>query len=149
VAVANFSITNPNRNAVEAVGQPAGPEPTTVSVPFLATVVGAATSLTACGGGGSGGGDVGDTTQTDARANAVAPNPISPPTLAQASRFLAQASMGANRAQIDSVVSLGYANWLDEQMAMPASGRRWDLLLDAGFEAAVNKDRQAGFDAAA
>lgn len=57
--------------------------------------------------------------------------------------------MGADRAQIDSVVSLGYVGWLDAQMAMPASGTRWDLLLGEGFDAAVNKNRQAGFDTVA
>ena len=48
------------------------------------------------------------------------------PTAAAAARFLAQASMGANRAEIARVQTLGYAGWIDAQLAAPRSGTRWD-----------------------
>ncbi|HSB22096.1 MAG TPA: DUF1800 domain-containing protein [Burkholderiaceae bacterium] len=89
-------------------------------------------SLVACGGGanGTGGGD--------------SPASISD---TDASRFLAQASMGASRAQIDRVKAVGFAAWLDEQFALPQQGTRWDWLVANGFNAAANQNTQAGFDA--
>jgi uncharacterized protein (DUF1800 family) len=71
------------------------------------------------------------------------------PTAAEASRFLAQASMGASRAQMASVQALGYAGWLDAQFAFPASTTRWDWLVAAGYADISHKNDQAGFDAAA
>ena len=62
----------------------------------------AAAALAACGGGGASSGDTG----TGGGDTATAPSE------ADASRFLAQASMGASRAEIASVQSLGYAGWI-------------------------------------
>ena len=90
-------------------------------------------SLAACGGGG--GGDA-----------SVSPPAPSAPTSTEAARFLAQASMGADRAQIARVQTLGYAGWLDEQFALPASTSRWDLLVTAGFSDPTYKNGEAGFD---
>ncbi|MEW5685006.1 MAG: DUF1800 domain-containing protein [Pseudomonadota bacterium] len=42
-----------------------------------------------------------------------------PPTAAEASRFLAQASYGPTDATISQVRASGYAQWIDEQMAAP------------------------------
>ena len=67
----------------------------------------------------------------------------------QASRFLAQASMGASRAQITRVQTLGYSGWIDEQLAMAQETSRWDWLISQGFAASTNKNSEAGFDAAA
>ena len=112
--------------------------------PPIATVTSLASvaslmALAACGGGGG-----------DSPAPAPTPAPPSvAPTAAEASRFLAQASLGANRAQIARVQALGYAGWLDEQFALPASGTRWDLLVAAGLSDISNKNNEAGFDAVA
>lgn len=57
--------------------------------------------------------------------------------------------MGASRAQIARVQTLGYAGWLDEQFALPASTSRWDFLVAAGFADPSYKNSEAGFDAAA
>ena len=98
-----------------------------------------AASLAACGGGGG------------APSPAPVPPPPPPPaapTEAQASRFLAQASMGANRTEIANVVRLGYAGWLDAQFALPVTDTRWDWLVAQGYTAATHKNDQAGFDAA-
>ena len=43
-----------------------------------------------------------------------------PPTAAEASRFLAQASYGATDAAISQVRAAGYSQWIDQQMVMPA-----------------------------
>lgn len=69
--------------------------------------------LAACGGGsgsGSGGG-------------VTPPPPPPPPAIgeADAARFLRQASFGPTAAEIDRVVRDGYAAWIDQQIAMPAS----------------------------
>ena len=100
--------------------------------------------LTACGGGGG-------------SAPSAAPLPTPPaaaPTASEASRFLAQASMGATREHIARVQAIGYAGWLDDQFSMAASasgatfGTRWDWLVSKGFDALVNKNGEAGADAA-
>ena len=57
--------------------------------------------------------------------------------------------MGASRVQIERVRTLGYAGWLDEQFALPASGMRWDFLVAAGLNDISYKNSQTGFDAAA
>jgi uncharacterized protein (DUF1800 family) len=89
-------------------------------------------SLAACGGGGE----------------TPAPPPPPPGSIseAQASRFLAQASMGATRAQIARVQALGYSGWLDEQFALPVPDTRWDYLVAKGYNADSFKNSQAGFD---
>jgi uncharacterized protein (DUF1800 family) len=89
--------------------------------------------LSACGGGGSGPADPGP------------PVVRSRPTAVEASRFLAQASMGSTREQIAMVQSLGYDGWIDEQFALPVSGTRWDWLVAGGYT--VNLTNQAGVDA--
>ena len=66
-----------------------------------------------------------------------------------ASRFLAQASMGANRTQIAAVKALGYAGWLNSQFVLPVSGTRWDWLVVKGFSDVANRNSENGFDAAA
>ena len=114
-------------------------EPSNRAAPLIA-IPALVTGLVACGG--SGGGD----------APAPVPTPVppaGPPTEAQAARFLAQASLGAGRAQIARVVALGYAGWLDEQFALPASGTRWDWLVAQGYADISHKNDQAGFDATA
>ena len=57
--------------------------------------------------------------------------------------------MGASRAQIDRVVTLGYDGWLDEQLALAASGTRWDWLVAQGYADIAHKNDEAGFDPAA
>ncbi|WP_374361856.1 DUF1800 family protein [Pseudoduganella danionis] len=71
------------------------------------------------------------------------------PTANAASRFLAQASMGATRAEISRVQTLGYAAWIDAQLAAPRSGTRWDWLVDKGYSNASFRNSEQGFDACA
>ena len=62
-----------------------------------------------------------------------------PTTRAQAARFLAQASFGATDAQIDRLLGVGYAAWIDEQLALPATAphrRHWETR-DAEIRAAT------------
>jgi len=39
--------------------------------------------------------------------------------LIDAGRFLAQATMGADRSTIDSVAKIGFENWIDQQFDLP------------------------------
>ncbi|MES2069531.1 MAG: DUF1800 domain-containing protein [Pseudomonadota bacterium] len=111
--------------------------------------LGASLLLAACGGGGDAASPV---MAADARNLAASPR-ISESVAAisdtDASRFLAQASMGASRALIAQVQQLGYAGWLDAQFALPASTARWDWLLAKGFNAITYKNSESGFDASA
>jgi uncharacterized protein (DUF1800 family) len=93
------------------------------------------------GGGGSGGaGNGGDPGGSDPK-----PAVIVPPTAKEAARFLAQASLGATHAHIARVQSIGYAAWIDEQMAVPISSTRFDDLLADGY-GSVNSADRTGFD---
>ena len=119
-------LTDSNLNT--DAGQPA------LQLPALALLSGAL--LSACGGGGS------------SESGTVPPIvPTVPPSAVEASRFLAQASMGATREQIVRVQTVGYSAWIDEQMALAASGTRWDWLVAGGYGVIDNKNSEAGADA--
>ncbi len=115
---------------------PPPPAPAPLRSTATPAALGLAASLEACGGGGGGGA-------------ADSPAPAPAPTAVEASRFLAQASLGASRAQIGSVQALGYSGWIDAQFALPASTTRWDFLVAAGLTDVANKNSEAGFDSAA
>ncbi len=106
--------------------------------------------LAACGGG-SGGGDA------PAPAPAPAPTPTAPTpppapvverpaTRDEAARFLTQASFGPVDADIDRLMAVGYAAWIDEQFALPATSHRafWETR-NAEIRAA-NASNSAGQD---
>lgn len=102
-------------------------------------------ALAACGGASPGGG-------ADTPAPAPAPtSPVvivtPPPTAVQASRFLAQATMGATSASIAEVTAQGYGPWLDAQFAMPRATSHWDWLIANGYNVAANMNVETGFDA--
>jgi uncharacterized protein (DUF1800 family) len=101
-----------------------------------------AATLAACGGGGDSSGSGTGTGGGGGSGSGT------PPTVAEASRFLAQASMGASRADIARVQAIGYSAWLDEQFAMAPSTSRWDALVAGGFSDPSFKNGEGGFDAA-
>ena len=69
--------------------------------------------LTACGGGGGG------------EPSTPTPPPVvvveKPATRNEAARFLTQATFGPVDADIDRLMAVGYAAWIDEQLALPAA----------------------------
>ena len=77
--------------------------------------------LVACGGSGG----------SDSAASGGTPAPVAalPTSRAEASRFLTQATFGPTEADTDHVMSIGYAAWIDEQFAKPASSARstWEV----------------------
>ena len=58
-----------------------------------------------------------------------------PNTDAEAARFLLHAQFSASEAEISAVRTKGYANWLDEQLALPNSPSGWDWLVGKGYSA--------------
>lgn len=110
----------------------------------LAVTLASALALSACGGGS------GEASAPAPAASAPAPPPVAvvpQPTQTEASRFLSQASMGATKASIASVVSRRYDGWLGDQFAMPRATSHWDWLVANGFSAATYMNSSAGFDA--
>ena len=97
-------------------------------LPRLRATAGAvafAALLVACGGGGgSGSTDSAAGTITATGAPPPAPTAALPMSRAEAARFLTQSTFGPTEADTDRVMSLGYAAWIDEQLAKPASSAR-------------------------
>jgi uncharacterized protein (DUF1800 family) len=111
------------------LAMPLAPAPHAVPAPAPALVLGT-TMLAGCGGGSS--------------SSPAPPPPAAGPTREEASRFLSQASLGADAAGIERVRTLGYSAWLDEQFALPRSTSRQDWLVAKGYDAVANKNSQAG-----
>ncbi len=93
-------------------------------------------TLAACGGGGGGAGS-----------GAEVPNEVKaelPRTRADAVRFLTQATFGPTEAETDRVMAIGYAAWIDDQLARPQTLHRdyWDA--ENAAIKAVAKDSRAG-----
>ena len=66
---------------------------------------------------------------------------------ARAARFLAQAALGANQAQVDEVLRNGYAEWLDAQLALPLSTpSTFDWMVARGWAAGVHLGSDSGVD---
>ena len=94
--------------------------------------------LAACGGGGSGGDSPGGSV-SDAGSGSDSPAAKEmPASREQAARFLTQATFGPTDADIDRVMAVGYAAWIDEQLAKPAASHRayWEAA-DAAIKAAT------------
>ncbi len=99
----------------------------------------------ACGGGG-GGSDGGGATPPPPPPPPPPPVVEKPATRDAAARFLAQSTYGPVDAQIDRLMDVGYAAWIDEQLALPATSHRtyWETR-DAEIKAA-NAANSAGQD---
>ncbi|MDB5703667.1 MAG: hypothetical protein JWN66_783 [Sphingomonas bacterium] len=94
--------------------------------------------LAACSGGGSTGSSPTPTPAPTSTAVAITP--------AQASRFLAQATFGATKAEIAAVQSASFDGWLTDQFARPRSISHWDWLVGAGLNVATSMNNEGGFD---
>ena len=95
--------------------------------------------LGACGGGDSGDGAAG-------AGSPAAPVVEMQSSRDQAARFLTQATFGPTDADLDRVMAMGYAAWIDEQLAKPAQSHHanWEAA-DARIRAA-NATSSAGQD---
>lgn len=123
--------------------QPAVGDVARVGSSFTAVgVSGLALALAACDSGGGGSGGV---VSTPGPTPSPSPTPP-PPTIAQASRFLAQATMGATAADIADVQARGYDGWITAEFAKPRPTTLWDWLVSKGYNVAANINNEAGFD---
>lgn len=87
--------------------------------------------LAACGGGSNESGGLDATTPTDA----------------EAARFLTQARFSASAESIEAVKILGYADWLDTQLALPVQGvSRYDWMVSNGYAVEANRGNFTGAD---
>jgi uncharacterized protein (DUF1800 family) len=92
--------------------------------------------VAACGGGSGGGGTA-----------AVSPPPAAPSiTAADAGRFVTQATLGYNRADLTAMQSMTYSDWIDAQFSLPRSQSHWDWLVANGYNSASNINSTAGMD---
>jgi uncharacterized protein (DUF1800 family) len=64
----------------------------------------------------------------------------------QASRFLAQASMGASKTDINNLVSVNITSWLNTQLGLARPQKFWDFLIANGYNAAANINNTNYFD---
>lgn len=104
--------------------------------------VAAGISLSACGGGG--GSDAPEpSAQPPMQRVMSAPAAIS---ATQSARFLAQASLSGTAQEITDVQRLGYAGWLDAQMALARSSTCVDWLRQQGYDQPQYIFSQAGAD---
>lgn len=157
--------TRPPRTKVEIQGR------ADLTTPILGAL--STATLAACGGAGdSGNSDTqnsdkgqnqnnnqtpggGDTSNPDAN-NKPDPNqqpdpppPAPPATETEAARFLMQAAFGGTYAQVQEVQNKGYAQWIDEQMAMPWDGAdsHYQWLFDKGyFDGRTRNVQEIGID---
>ena len=87
-----------------------------------AEVLALSLALVACGGGNGGADSVGG--NGTGTVHIAEPAATLPNSRAEASRFLTQATFGPTETDTDHVMSVGYAAWIDEQFAKPASSAR-------------------------
>jgi len=71
---------------------------------------------------------------------------LGPTSAAEAARFLAQATLGASRADVTAMQASGYASWIDAQFALPQSQSHYDWLVAKGFDAEPFRNSQQGLD---
>jgi len=107
-----------------------------------AALAGASFFLASCGGGGGSG----SPPPAPPPSSAPPPPSVVLPTRQQAARFLSQATMGASRADLDQVASVGFEAWLDAQFNMARQTSHWDWLVSAGYATTATINSQAGFD---
>lgn len=82
----------------------------------------ASAALAACGGG----------------AATVSVTPPTPASDEEAARFLLQAQFSASDADIAAVQMLGYAGWLERQLALPLGPSGWEWLNSKGYGDVLN-----------
>ena len=130
-----------------ACGGGSGGEDGSTSSPSGSTGTGGSTDGGTTSGGTTGGGTTGSGTTGGSTPGGTggsggttpAPTIERPADKQQAARFLTQATFGPTDADIDRVMSIGYAAWIDEQFAKPASSHRNAYrALDAAWVASGN-----------
>ncbi len=100
----------------------------------LIAVAVSAALLAGCGGGG----DEGKTSAPPAAApSGPTAAPITPPTDVDAMRFLSQATMGPNGADLARLKQVGFNNWIEEQFAAPRTSHQDFVISEIGLDGAA------------
>ena len=129
-------VLAPDGAAVSSPPESVIPAKGAVLVPAMASSL----ALAACSGGG------GSTSPPPIAIATPTPTPTAAAiTGVQASRFLAQATMGATKADIALVQSMGFSGWITEQISRPRTAH-WDWLITNGYSAPNFINSQQGFD---
>ncbi len=137
--VAEASSVETGKELAGAAGHAEGLSHRKRLVSQLAAVT-ALSSVAACGGGGGGNASGG-----------ISPSPTptpstSPLTVADAGRFLAQATLGYTRAELTALQGMKYSDWIDAQFALPRTQSHWDWLTANGYNNATNINSTVGLD---
>lgn len=103
----------------------------------------AAASAVACGGGSSAA-DPGAPGSSGAGDSGT--SPAAPLTHEESARFLAQATLGSSRAEIEALTSSGLESWLDAQFALPMGLSLVEWLYAKGLDAEEFRFSQRGLD---
>lgn len=114
-------------------------------------------SLTACGGGGGSTagpaspgqqspGTTGQTTTPGQTAPTAPGQPAAAPSVAQAGRFLSQATLGYSRADLNALMASNYSDWISAQFKAPASQGHCEWLKANGYADPANINNAAGLD---
>jgi len=69
-----------------------------------------------------------------------------PADATEAARFLAQATLGYDKAQVAAVQASTYATWIEAQFAAPASPSHYDWLVAKGYDAETYRSGPQGLD---
>ena len=124
---------------IERDAEPARGEATALVDLKPLAALSAAVAASACGGSGN-------SSTSPPPPPAPTPPPPAALTAAEASRFLAQASFGANRAEVDRIRAMGLDAWLDEQLALPPGQGHVDWLRAQGYESSTFVNARAPID---
>ncbi len=113
----------------------------------------AAAALAACGGGSDGPNtpitpSTPNTPSEPGTQGDTASPPAAPLGLEESARFLAQATLGASRQEIEALVNKGLAAWLDEQIALPMQGSLVQWLYDNKQDTEELRYNSSGLDKA-
>jgi uncharacterized protein (DUF1800 family) len=135
--VATDTILNEKLPTADIAAGSTAPDSAT-SVIAIATALAPMIALAACSGGGG-------TSPTPSPAPTPAPTSAAI-TKVQASRFLAQATMGTTDAMIADVQAKSFDGWLSAQFALPRATTHWDWLVAQGYSASTYINSEAGFD---
>lgn len=113
-------------------------EATTLPVAAAAALA-ASAALAACGGGGdSGPGGVAGGGSGDL--------PDEPMAAGDASRLLAQATLGASRTDISRAEAVGARKWIEQQFEQPETGSHYDWMMANGYGVESNRYGTSGLD---
>ena len=127
---------------------PQTPAPAGLAPPLAASAA-ATALLAACGGGGDAPAPVPGPAPAPGPVPAPAPGPAPAPQpmgAGEAARFLAQATLGATKADIATVQASGFAAWIDAQLALPQSPSHYDWLAAHGYNDEKYRNNATGLD---